>query len=321
MLFSKKPMAALISLTGIGILIAYTNATTQQIQFDLQNMQCRGTNERGTEVIGIIKDSKTFIDCGRTTNLPIDLAQNNLVFRGAEIINSRLSGQNSSGFEASGTNFFGLNADNAKVSEIDARNSAFFDSTFTDTNFNSGQFINSKFVGTSKERMTLLNRVEMRKISFSETEFKVVKFEDFTGHDLIFSATSFEDSYFSKAKLFNMTVVNGSVCGDVDFAEAYFSRSALKLFESAQCARETVLSFSKANLRGNTLNVNLRARSRAIFDGADLRGADLSGLNVSSGQWSFQNATADASTRFPKGFDVYTQQIKFEKVATAGGGK
>lgn len=308
----------LISVIALGLipLVLFTNATDSSGRFDEELMQCKGISALGANTLGVKSDSTELKDCARISNISLDLGSLPDSIRGADVMGALIEGVGQKPFVLKGTNIFGLKSEDKEFTSIELNRSALIDPSISNTVFLTGKIENSKWAGSEGSTQTHVSHSEMKKVSFIGSEIANLKFEDFTGHNLNFDSTLFRDTDLSMAKLFDIKMSKVAACGELNFRNSYFSRSEIEFSTDLACGKKTSFQFSGANLRGNTLRMTLAALSQANFDDSDLRGADLSGLRLEQGAWSFKNAKIDSTTRLPSGFGAYSSQVS---QARAGG--
>lgn len=139
---------------------------------------------------------------------------------------------------------------------------------FSGKDFDDGKILEAKFF-----------QVRMNGANFSDMTIENTTFEqcDLAGAD-------FEEAVFKGACKFYRVTMNGADLEEADFGGA---------------------TFDSVNFRGANLSEtkNFGSVNRVNFDGADLSGADLSGISGSMEDIRWEGALYDDETKFPKGID------------------
>jgi uncharacterized protein YjbI with pentapeptide repeats len=126
------------------------------------------------------------------------------------------------------------------------------------------------------------------------TDFHWVRMNEATFKDGLMSGATFNQCDLSTSDL------RGAQLGDsTSFHQVLMNNANLEGLDLMGA------DFEKVNLRGANLRntKNFGTVSKTTFDGADLRGADLSSIPTPLVEVTFKEAIYDENTRFPEGVD------------------
>lgn len=173
---------------------------------------------------------------------------------------------------------------------------------------------------TNLERTTLAGfawkDLQFNQVNFSNGTFRNMKVTKFQAKKTEFSKLAMSEIDLTKAEFFGSNFKQVRICGQIGLGQSYWSHSDIDFqidSDIENCKGVTQLNFSKASLRYAAIKIaSAKADSVITFAEADLRGARLQDLNLSTGRWNFKGALVDETTQFPENFP-YKKDLVFEK--------
>lgn len=301
-------LPALLIIGALGLSgILFTNMTKIP-KFDEVSLTCKGSTDEG-QAVGKKVVSTTPSDCTLVSAYSFSEQAQLVPLKGVDLINPVIELKEARDWEMTATSLF-----NPKINETKFLGTRVSNSHWLDAEVNQAQFIDSNFVKSQWEKSRFY-KTRFDRIAFSGS----MKSSDLSGSKIRgsnFAGTHFEDVSFSGAEVLGTDFTSAEVCGSFNVSSVYFSRSPIALKIASSCARQSNLDFSNANLRfGSVMIDSSEKQMKVSFDGADLRGADLSSLKMSSGQWSFRGARVDDQTQLPKNFMFISEIVREKTVA------